>query len=172
LAKTINKKICLLGDYAVGKTSLVRRFVYDRFDDRYISTVGVKVSRKTVALLHNDEVIELVLMLWDLAGSEAFSRVRSSYMRGAAGAVLVSDVTRPETLDSLMNYALDLRRISPGARLVLAGNKRDLVEQQRLMLEDIARSTAQLGAPCFLTSAKTGGDVETLFRRLGQMLIE
>jgi small GTP-binding protein len=171
LAKTISKKVCLLGDFAVGKTSLVRRFVYALFDDKYISTIGVKVSRKTVVLPHEDEVVELTLMLWDLAGSEDFSRVRASYMRGAVGAVLVCDVTRPETLDGLLTYAQDLRRVSPDARFVLAGNKSDLVDQQQLTLEDIERAAADLDAPCYLTSAKSGKDVETLFRHLGQMVI-
>ena len=98
MAKTISKKICLLGDFAVGKTSLVQRFVYALFDDKYISTIGVKVSRKTVVLPREDEVVELTLMLWDLAGSEEFGRVRASYLRGAVGAVLVCDVTRPHDL--------------------------------------------------------------------------
>jgi small GTP-binding protein len=172
LATTINKKVCLLGDFAVGKTSLVRRFVYDRFDERYISTIGVKVSRKIVALPHDDGVVELALMLWDLAGSEEFGRVRTSYMRGAAGALLVCDVTRPETLDALQTYALDLRHVSPAARIVLAGNKSDLVDRQQVSAEEIGRAAAELGAPYDWTSAKTGTGVEALFRRLGQMLLE
>ena len=171
MAKAISKKICLLGDFAVGKTSLVRRFVYALFDDKYISTIGVKVSRKTVVLPSEEEVVELTLMLWDLAGSEAFSRMRASYMRGAVGAVLVCDVTRPETLESLLTYAEDLRRVNPEAQFVFAGNKSDLEDEQVLMLEDIERLAAGLGAPCFLTSAKTGQDVEALFRRLGQSVI-
>ena len=171
MAKTISKKICLLGDFAVGKTSLVQRFVYALFDDKYISTIGVKVSRKTVVLPREDEVVELTLMLWDLAGSEEFGRVRASYLRGAVGAVLVCDVTRPETLDTLVTYAQNLQRIRPGARFVLAGNKSDLEDQQQLTLEDIERAAVDLGAPCYLTSAKTGRDVETLFRHLGQSVI-
>lgn len=171
MAKSISKKVCLLGDFAVGKTSLVRRFVYALFDDKYISTIGVKVSRKTVVLPQEDKVVELTLMLWDLAGSEAFGRVRASYMRGAVGAVLVCDVTRPETLDSLLTYAQDLRRVSPEAQFVFAGNKSDLEDQQQLVLDDIERVAADFGAPCYLTSAKTGLDVEALFRHLGQSVI-
>jgi small GTP-binding protein len=171
LTKKVSKKVCLLGDFAVGKTSLVRRFVYALFDDKYISTIGVKVSRKTVALPRGDEVVELTLMLWDLAGSEAFSRVRASYMRGAVGAVLVCDVTRPETLDGLLTCVQDLRGLSPDAKFVFAGNKSDLEDQQQFTLEDIERVAADLGAPCYLTSAKTGMGVEALFRHLGQMVI-
>ena len=95
---TLSAKVCLLGDYAVGKTSLVRRFVYNMFDDRYLSTIGVKVSRKVVALAREDEVVELTLMLWDLAGSEEFDSVRASYLRGAVAGLIVCDLTQPTSL--------------------------------------------------------------------------
>lgn len=171
MAGTFGCKICLLGEFAVGKTSLVRRFVYDRFDDRYLSTIGVKVSRKTVVVPHRGEVVELAMMLWDLAGSEAFSRVRASYLRGAAGAVLVCDLTRPETLERLRTCAEDVLEASPGARLVVAANKCDLVDRQRIGEEELGRVAALLEAPYYLTSAKTGREVEALFRRLGQMAV-
>jgi small GTP-binding protein len=167
LVTSIAKKICLLGDFAVGKTSLVRRFVYSLFEDKYISTIGVKVSRKTVAVPRGDEVIELTMMLWDLAGSEEFGQMRASYLRGAAGAVLVCDLTRPETLDSLKTYASDLLGISPNAQFVLAANKCDLTEQQQLTEQQIEALATALDAPYHLTSAKTGGKVESLFRHLG-----
>jgi small GTP-binding protein len=172
VATTFSKKICLLGEFAVGKTSLVRRFVYDLFDERYMSTIGVKVSRKTIVLPREQEVVELSMMLWDLAGSQEFSRVRASYLRGAAGAVLVCDVTRPETLEHLLSCARDALDASPGIRLAMAANKCDLVNQRRITEDALSRAAALLDAPCYRTSAKTGQDVETLFRRLGQMVIE
>ena len=168
----LSKKVCLLGDFAVGKTSLVRRFVYDRFDDRYITTIGVKVSRKTVAVVRAYGVVELTMMLWDLAGSEEFDRVRASYLRGSAGAVLVCDLTRPETLDSLRAYQEDLFSVNPEAQLVLAANKRDLTEQQRLSTAQIEAFAAELNIPHHLTSAKTGDEVEQLFRQLGDLMVE
>jgi small GTP-binding protein len=168
----LSKKVCLLGDFAVGKTSLVRRFVYDRFDDRYITTIGVKVSRKTVAVVRAYGVVELTMMLWDLAGSEEFDRVRASYLRGSAGAVLVCDLTRPETLDSLRAYQEDLFSVNPEAQLVLAANKRDLTEQQRLGTAQIEAFAAELNIPHTLTSAKTGDEVEQLFRQLGDLMVE
>jgi small GTP-binding protein len=167
----ISKKICLLGDFAVGKTSLVRRFVYSLFDDKYISTIGVKVSRKTVVIPRDDDVVELTMMLWDLAGSEEFSQARASYLRGAAGAALVCDLTRPDTLASLQVYADDLLGLNPHARLVLAANKSDLAAQQRLTPEQIEDVAAVLSAPYCLTSAKTGDEVEPLFRLLGKLLV-
>jgi small GTP-binding protein len=175
--KSISKKVCLLGDFAVGKTSLVRRFVYDLFDDKYISTIGVKVSRKTVVIPGKDEMVELAMMLWDLAGSEEFDRVRTSYVRGASGAVLVCDFTRPGTLHNLRSYADDLLSVSPGAQIIVAANKRDLLasepDGQASYLEpDLVEEVAHsLRAPCYLTSAKTGTEVEEMFRQLGLLLI-
>ncbi len=169
--RAISKKVCLLGEFAVGKTSLVRRFVYDRFDDQYISTIGVKVSRKTVVLAQEDEVLELTMMLWDLAGSNEFSRVRASYLRGAAGAVLVCDLTRPETLDRVQSCAAELLRISPRAQTVLAANTCDLAEQRRISEAEIERTASVLGAAHYRTSAKTGQEIEALFRHLGQLLV-
>jgi small GTP-binding protein len=163
---TIAKKVCLLGDFAVGKTSLIRRFVYSLFDDKYISTIGVKVSRKTVAVPRDRDIVELTMMLWDLAGSEEFGQVRASYVRGAAGAALVCDLTRPETLDSLQTYVDDLLDLNPNAQVVLAANKSDLITQQKLAPESVKAVAAALNAPCFLTSAKTG-----LFRHLARLLV-
>ena len=175
-ATTISKKVCLLGDYAVGKTSLVRRFVYNLFDDKYISTIGVKVSRKVIAAPRGEGIVELTMMLWDLAGSKEFDRVRAGYLRGSAGAVVICDLTRPATLDSLRRYVDELRTISPGAQLVLAANKRDLVEPSlpeglpTLDPERVEAEAASLGAPYYLTSAKMGDEIEELFRHLGRLL--
>ena len=105
---SLSKKVCLLGDFAVGKTSLVRRLVHDMFDDRYISTIGVKVSRKTITIARDQDIIDLSIILWDLAGSEEFNHMRASYLRGASGLFLVADVTRPATLANLPAYLADL----------------------------------------------------------------
>jgi small GTP-binding protein len=169
--RKIHKKICLLGDFAVGKTSLVRRYVYNRFDDKYISTIGVKVNRKTVVVPCGDEVVELTMMVWDLAGSEEFDRIRSSYLRGAAGAVWVCDLTRPETLDSLLLYSDILFDVAPGAQLVLAANKQDAVDQLRIAPAEVQAVAGCLGLPYRLTSAKTGDEVDGLFHDLGRLLV-
>jgi small GTP-binding protein len=172
---TINKKVCLLGDFAVGKTSLVRRFVYNLFDDRYLSTIGVKVSRKTLVVPQGGEVLEMSMMIWDLAGSGEFNQARMSYLRGAAGAVLVCDVTRPQTLTNLQIYASDLMRLNPEARFVVAANKCDLVDgatarRECLLREQVEEFAGGINAPWTLTSARTGDDVETLFRHLAGAL--
>jgi len=173
---TISKKVCLLGDFAVGKTSLMRRFVYNLFDDRYLSTIGVKVSRKTLDVSRGGEMLELNMMIWDLAGSDEFNQARKSYLRGAAGALLVCDVTRPQTLASLQTYANDLLQMKPDARFVVAANKCDLIAQaapgeQCLMPGQVEEFAGAFSAPWTLTSARTGDEVETLFRYLAGVLV-
>lgn len=170
--KTYSKKVCLLGDFAVGKTSLVRRFVHSRFDDQYISTIGVKVSRKTVMAPVSGEVAELTMMLWDLAGSQEFSTVTASYLRGAAGAILVCDLTRADTLPSLQRYANDVREICGPVQFVVAANKVDIPEQHVFSDEQVAEVATSLQAPHFLTSAKIGDEVDEMFRHLGKLLLE
>ncbi len=167
----LSKKVCLLGDFAVGKTSLMRRFLHHTFDDKYISTIGVKVSRKSVVVDTDAGAIELAMMVWDLAGSEEFDQMRASYLRGASGAVLVCDLTRPETLASLGAYATDMRQLSPDAKFVVAANKLDLLGQRLINEEQVRKFALDLSAAYFLTSAKTGDAVETLFRELGRSLV-
>jgi len=167
---TISKKVCMLGEFAVGKTSLVKRFIFARFDDRYMSTIGVKVSRKSLVIPREGAVIDLNMMLWDLAGSEEFSHVRASYLRGAAGAILVCDLTRPETLPALDQYMTDLHTVNPNVKLVIAANKADLETERRIDDAQVAEVAASLRAPFFLTSAQTGLAVNDMFRTLGLRL--
>lgn len=169
---TLSKKVCLLGDFAVGKTSLVRRFVYDLFDDRYLSTIGVKVSRKTITVPREYDMVELTMMLWDLAGSEEFNHMRSSYLRGAAGVFLVGDLTRPATFEALPRYVADIKEMGARVPLLLAANKADLLGQANdsgALLQDVQSLAESLGAPLYVTSAFTGDRVEDAFRHLGRM---
>jgi len=169
--ETYSKKICLLGDFAVGKTSLVRRFVHNRFDDQYISTIGVKVSRKSIVIPRQEAIVEVKLMVWDLAGSQEFGKVAASYLRGSSGALLVCDLTRAETLTHLQRYSDDLRSIMPQAHLIVVANKMDLQEQHQLTVSQVAEQAAQLEAPYYLTSARVGDDVDQAFRHLATMVL-
>ncbi len=164
----IQKKICMLGDFSVGKTSLIEQFVYNRFDDRYLSTIGVKISRKSVDLGNNTLAH---LLLWDLAGGEEFSGSQSSYLRGAAGALLVCDLTRKETLSATKNYADQLLAIQPKASLIIAANKCDLTDQHEINETDLESLAAQLGVQFFITSAKTGEQVEDAFFTLASEVV-
>lgn len=165
------KKICLLGDYSVGKTSLIQRFVHNRYDDRYISTIGVKVSRKTVNLSQNNGLDEITMMIWDLAGGEEFNQVQGSYLRGADAAILVCDLTRAKTLEHLEVQAHNFFKVNPAARVIVVGNKKDLVNQIALSDNELETFTTLFGTHYFCTSAKTGEDVEQAFRYLAQVLL-
>lgn len=167
-----NKKVCILGDFSVGKTSLVRRFIEGIFSEKYLSTIGVKIDRKAITVPYKGETAHLTLIVWDLAGSEKFIQARANYLRGTAGAILVCDLTRPATLESLSGYITDLHQLSPTAKLLLAANKFDLVEGRQAAFPQVEAAAHHFKLPFFLTSAKTGIAVELMFQRLGQMLLE
>ena len=167
----LSKKICLLGDFAVGKTSLVRRFVYNRFEDKYLSTIGVKVSSKMVAVAGPGQPIEVTMMIWDLAGNEEFNSVRSGYLRGTSGAILVCDLTRAETLPRLLTYVEELARVKSMVPIIIAANKADLINDAQLSQDEVNRFAASVNAPCYRTSAKIGDEVETLFRHLAWLMV-
>lgn len=167
--KIIQKKICLLGSFAVGKTSLVRRFVYNLFDEKYLSTIGVTISRKQVQV-SDDTLLQMVI--WDLAGSDEFNGKHTSYLQGAAGALLVCDLTREETYQQVVAYRERLKSISPNTKAILIGNKSDLVKSLRdadLQLTQLAR---EIDTPHFITSAKDGANTEYGFHVLAQSLVE
>lgn len=163
--RTVQKKVCLLGDFAVGKTSLIRRYVEGRFDDKYLTTVGVVVSRK--AIIRAD--LALHLLIWDLAGGRDFSQ--SNYLLGAAGALIACDLTRAATLAAFQEYAAQVRQVSPQVSIVLIANKSDLSEERAISDEQLSSVAQQLNLPVLLTSAKTGDNIESAFSTLADVLI-
>jgi small GTP-binding protein len=167
----LQKKVCLLGDFAVGKTSLIRRYVEGKFEDKYLSTVGINVSRRSIALQHNSITLDMTMLIWDLAGGEKFDRMMSSYYRGATGAIIVCDLTRQETLEAIMRYANDFWSVNPNTPLVVVGNKADLVEACVITAEDLTLTAKRCEAPYFVSSAKTGENVERIFDTLGYRIL-
>ena len=164
----------LLGDFSDGKNSFGRRFICDHFEDRHPNTNGTngfRVSRKVVAVPKDDTMIELTIMLWDLADSKGFESARVSYLRGTAGAVAVCDITRPSTIDGLYNYSRDLRAINPGTQLILAFNKTDLADQCAVTDMQIEPVALGIKPPYYLTRARTGENVDDVFRHLSQLLV-
>jgi small GTP-binding protein len=162
----IQKKVCMLGTYAVGKTSLVSRFVRSLFAEKYHSTVGVKVDKKVVAV--GEE--QMNLLLWDLYGEDDFQKLRTSYLRGSSGYILVVDGTRHETLEKaviLQNRAREA--VGAAVPFVLALNKADLADKWEV--EDSAvEELVKQGWPTFKTSAKTGEGVEQMFLTLARRM--
>jgi small GTP-binding protein len=166
--KTVQKKICLLGEFAVGKTSLVRQFVEGQFNDRYLSTIGVKISRKVV----EREYGHLNFLLWDLAGGDNYVKQAASYLKGASGALIVCDLTRAETLAGLFRYSEQLYAVNKDAKIIIAGNKIDLVEERMIEDSDLQDVASKLNAHYFCTSAKTGEQVEEAFTKMAELLEE
>ncbi|RRR73967.1 MAG: GTP-binding protein [Candidatus Viridilinea halotolerans] len=164
----VARKICLLGDFAVGKTSLIRRFVEGRFDESYLSTIGVQISRRTVTLAAPD--VTLNLYVWDTAGSEPFTAVVRSYYQGARGAILVCDLTRPDTLQSLTKYVREMSAVNKAMAFVVVGNKVDLAGQREISDAMLDEAAQQYNAPWFLSSARTGENVEEAFQVLAGQL--
>ncbi|MDR2076048.1 MAG: GTP-binding protein [Desulfovibrio sp.] len=162
----ITKKICMLGAFAVGKTALVQRYVHSIFSDRYLSTVGVKISKKNVTLDNQ----EISLVLWDLEGKDTYTEVNISYLRGAMGFFIVADGTRRDTLDTALNLrtlALNLTGPVPHSLLL---NKADLAPAWEVTTEDLA-ALREGGLPIFETSAKTGLGVEEAFAALARDML-
>ena len=160
--RVVKKKICLLGEYAVGKTSLIRRFVEGTFDEKYLSTIGVNISRKSVAR----EDYRLELIIWDLAGGEEFSAINSTYVRGAVGGIVACDLTRPNTLENLAQYVQLIREVTPQAPVLVAANKSDLLEERRLTDQDLELFCKKQNLSWQITSAKSGDQVQELFQLL------
>jgi small GTP-binding protein len=158
----IQKKIVLLGAPGVGKTSLVRRFVQSLFDDTYLTTIGVKVDKKTLQVSGQD----VMLMLWDVAGTEEHFSVPPSYVRGAAGYLLVVDGTRPETLEAAMDLVERLRNELASLTAVLVLNKADLVDDWKV--DEASVTATGWNHPVLRASAKTGTAVEDAFGALAE----
>jgi len=160
------KKVCLIGDFSVGKTSLVQSYVNQAFSEKYLTTIGVKIDTKMIEL--GDD--ELKLVLWDVAGRDSLSSINTSYLIGAAGIILVIDGTRKETIlgaESLLNSVLENTKKIPHIVFV---NKNDLKNEWEFD-EDDAKNFESLGWNVFVTSAKTGEGVEEAFIELAKELV-
>ena len=162
----IQKKVCMLGSFAVGKTSLVRRFVSNQFSDKYMTTVGVKIESHVTQV--EDRFVKLIL--WDLHGNDEFQRVRLSYLRGASACLLVADGTRAHTLDQALALRSTTEGILGPVPFLLAVNKGDLRESFELDANTI-RGAVEPGMDWMETSAKTGAGVQDAFQLLAERML-
>ena len=160
----LKKKICMVGQFGVGKTSLVRRFVESIFDERYLTTIGVKIDRKDVALGSES----VTLMLWDLAGEDDLAQLNASHLRGASGYILVVDGCRAASFAKAVDLQQRIAGQLGALPFVLVLNKADL--RDRWEVKDAA--VAERGWPTFETSAKAGSGVEEMFLALAAKLVE
>ena len=162
----IEKKICLLGDFAVGKTSLVRRFVHGTFSEKYLTTVGVKIDRKNITV--GGDAVSLIV--WDLAGDDGFCRVAKSYLRGAAGGLLVVDGTRRSTLARAIAIRRTLHEVVGEVPVHVLLNKVDIEASWEIGISDLEPLASTV--PPVKTSALSGDGVENAFQVLAGAILE
>lgn len=162
--KWISKKIALLGSHAVGKTSLISRFVFQRFPESYLTTIGLKVDKKTV----ETQGYRVDLVIWDIAGQENFANIPHYYLNGCSGVIYVADLSRPSTYKDIRGQLTLLKGIVPNTEIVVVANKKDLLTPEEL---EKAIETFSV-RPDIATSAKAGENVEEAFQLLTEKLIK
>jgi small GTP-binding protein len=163
----IQKKICMVGAFGVGKTSLVARFVHSIFSEKYQTTIGVKIDKKQLVA----DGHEMTLMLWDLAGEDALTQVRPAHLRGASGYIVVADGCRRSTLETARSLQQRAQDAVGPVPFVLVVNKADLRESWEIPEAEVQQLSAQ-GWPVLLASAKTGEGVEQLFHDLAKRMLK
>lgn len=161
-----SRKICMVGDFAVGKTSTVSRYVHNVFSEKYQTTIGVKVDTKMI----EQKDRQLKLVIWDIAGRNKFGNVEFTYLRGSAGYLLVADGTRANTLETAIALSKSIEARYGSIPFVLLINKADLKEEWEVSDNDI-EILRMRGIDVFVTSAKEGNSVEEAFARLAGKII-
>lgn len=160
----LKAKVLLTGNFGVGKTSLFQRFIHSRFDERYLTTIGVKVDKKQVKVSSGN----VEIFLWDVAGEISQDKVPVSYFLGAHGIIYVFDLTRPITYQNLLSDISYLKKLAPKTSIKIVANKKDLVTA-----EQMTQITNTLDVPYdIITSAKTGENVEDLFHELAREIFQ
>lgn len=174
--RRMKTKVCLVGEAAVGKTSLIRRYVQDEFEDRYITTLGAKVSKKELTYEINDgnPKLQIDMTIWDIMGEKGFRELlKEAFFNGAKAILAVCDITRYSTLKELDDWVQSVYNVVGEIPVVYAVNKIDLKDEVMVMYGDreIEQSTRAFDATYFYTSAKSGENVEAAFRALGQAIV-
>ncbi len=168
-------KVCMIGDSGVGKTSLVRRYVLDFFDDRYIVTLGTKITKKQIVLRNSPlgTPIEVLLTLWDIMGQESFRELlKESYFYGANGLLAVTDATETGTLVSIQRWIDLAQGVAGKVPVHLVANKIDLTDKLSVSTDEVAKTAREVKASYSLASAKTGEMVEDAFFAIANSIVQ
>lgn len=173
----VKAKICLVGEAAVGKTSLIRRYVHNDFDDKYITTLGAKVTKKEMEFDVPDNGIRvgMDMTIWDIMGEKGFrDLVKEAFFVGTRGILAVCDLTRHDTLKELDDWIQSVFRVVGNIPVIYAVNKVDLKDEVLLMYGDkeLKQAARAFDASYVYTSAKTGENVEEAFKILGERIVE
>jgi len=172
--EVVKLKICMAGEAMVGKTSLIRRYVLDEYEDRYIATLGTKITKRNAAAKdpRTGEPLDVSLILWDIMGTPTLrDLLKEAYYHGAQGILGVADVTRRETLRELDAWSHSIRTVAGSVPTYVVANKADLDVDRQLEAETIDAYCRQRGSSWSFTSAKTGAGVEDAFRRLVDIVL-
>lgn len=169
--RSISKKVCLLGDSGVGKTSLIRRYVHNQFDDMYVMTFGAKVSSKNIRLYTETEEILVTLSIWDIVGDHSRRSLQEKHFDNASGGLIVCDCTRDITYEHLGDWVNTFRKIVPDGKLIFLLNKIDIRDKAVVSIEDLSETARRYHGKYFETSAKTGENVEMAFRTLAEKMV-
>lgn len=173
-ARHLMTKVVLVGDKAVGKTSMIRRFVLDEFDDRYMLTLGAKVEKKVLDVDVPERGVRATLdmNIWDIMGQVGFRELaKEAYFHGARGIFAVIDLTRRDTLAGVGEWVRVVQDVTGPIPMVLVANKKDLANQVAITPAQLEAVGHQLGCAAFLTSARTGENVEAAFRQLATLIV-
>ncbi|MFX0134740.1 MAG: Rab family GTPase [Candidatus Hodarchaeota archaeon] len=163
--KKLAFKIVIIGDPAVGKTSLIRRFSENKFDTSYLPTIGADFNLKVIELPD----AQVIMTVWDIGGHERFQSIRSFYYSGAHGGIIAFDLTREDTFLSVKKWTEDIT-VGAGEKipLIIMCNKSDLMDQIAVNEEDVKKLAEELNIPYYMTSAKSGLNVQAVFQKLAE----
>ena len=164
-------KVIVIGDPAVGKTSLLTNFATNQFEEKYLPTIGVSILKETFEL--EDKNATINLMFWDIAGQPQFYMLHRPYYNGADGIILVFDTTRSSTFSNINNwYSSAVKYGLSGVPRILIGNKVDLVDERKIILPMAEHLSEKLNAPYFETSALTGKNVKIVFHKIAELVFK
>ncbi|MDQ7003639.1 MAG: Rab family GTPase [Ghiorsea sp.] len=162
----IQKKICVLGAAGVGKTSLTAQFVYSRFSEKYLSSMGVKIDKKVVSIGNT----QVNLMIWDVHGEEKYKKIPISYLRGASGILMVIDGTRRDTFSVAEEIRQRIHNELGEIPIIYLLNKYDL-QDSWVINDDMLQQLKDMNHTVFFTSAKTGDNVEASFTAIAKAML-
>jgi small GTP-binding protein len=172
----VKLKICLVGEGAVGKTSLIKRYVLDAFDGQYLTTIGTKISKKEVTLKipSDEEKHDVTMLIWDIMGQKGFRELlQEAYFYGAQGIIAVCDITNKISLEDLEGWIDAAMRVTGKVPIMFLANKFDLKDDAQFSLDELKNFASKYDNSVVLTSsAKTGENVIKAFESLGSKILK
>jgi len=170
--REVDRKLVIFGDGKVGKTSLITRYIDKSFSPGYVPGTGLKVFSRVLEFVYPNLLVNLRMSIWDTAGQKWYSRIRGPAFEGAQGIVLVCDLSRPETVASIEEFWLDeIKNATGQLPVAIVGNKVDLITRKGNILDMLESIGAKNGVDVFLTSAKSGENVDNVFRLAGERFV-